>query len=420
MCFLSSGSVRGLNNVFRFEEKFIIIKDNNSNSLIISSDIPSQFFNLIREDDELYHQFVIQIIDAFLKYFPTAIDIHLKFVDEYTLEVSYGVTDKSIQDYFSEVGIYANIAANLNITELEELCMNNSQFNKICKSNNFWSEVIKNKYPEYLVQTIDVYDWRKVYHGLDYYINNIENILEDKQYIWNDFIQDYSYTFRYLVLNNIIQYNDKNIDDFIFHYIGYDDEYENELIQYVLDTYKFSDQIYSDLLSTHVYIYNLDTMKTIYEIYKKLGKLDILRRDISETLNDISAPIDVKVLEFISDTLKIDIPLEYLSNLYQQIEDNDENSINITLKLINKYFKNENDHIKIITITLYNIITYYEGNYNKIIKLFARFENMIDQNLLESIIYILEDVKNIYHADEDSLEYNNLKTIFENKLNTLK
>src|SRR5437763_11795112 len=58
---------------------------------------------------------------------------------------------------------YANLAVNLSVEDVKSLCILNKELERICKDNNFWIRLFKNRFgniPEWVPKNID---YRKFY-----------------------------------------------------------------------------------------------------------------------------------------------------------------------------------------------------------------------------------------------------------------
>jgi hypothetical protein len=95
----------------------------------------------------------------------TDIIINLKKPEEPEDEV-YTVKD------LKDVGVYANIAKNLNQKQLQDFCRNNQEFSNMCRNKHFWIQLIKERFPEMYKGPKDLgissfqYRWKEVYLGL--------------------------------------------------------------------------------------------------------------------------------------------------------------------------------------------------------------------------------------------------------------
>ncbi|HLX52731.1 MAG TPA: hypothetical protein VKR58_02265, partial [Aquella sp.] len=62
-----------------------------------------------------------------------------------------------------QIGVYAKIASNLDIIQIDNLCNTNTEFRRVCKDSVFWIELFKQKYPGKYVETKENLDWEKLY-----------------------------------------------------------------------------------------------------------------------------------------------------------------------------------------------------------------------------------------------------------------
>ena len=92
-----------------------------------------------------------------------------------------------------DVGIYSNIAINLSERELNELCRSDKKFVKLCRSTQFWNNLLMKKFPNYVFTNIK--NPEQLYKGLLYYNKNMNKI---------NLATLYPITFIYLMKNGII------------------------------------------------------------------------------------------------------------------------------------------------------------------------------------------------------------------------
>ena len=167
-------------------------------------------------------------------------------------------------------GVYANIASSLSSEKLQAFCNSTPQFSQICRDDNFWIQLIKEKFPQWYHFTKNRYEWKQVYLGLLYLseenisFNNIfkhEKIRRDypnfkhENEVYEKLLKDYSETLKYLLQEDFITLNydqlenmSSNIDDI-------------EIIRLILEKVKV-DGIF--LFNTFVYnIGHPETMKLL-------------------------------------------------------------------------------------------------------------------------------------------------------------
>ena len=132
---------------------------------------------------------------------------------------------------FPEEIILAKLLSEYDINKLNDLCRINKNFYKASRSDLFWWEIIKCKFPEYYKDKTNYsYNPRELIKGLSFYDKKINNIVT-RLYVdtFNTFYINYSTTFRYLILEDIWNNSDYEMQEIIETMIHFKKSIDNDI-----------------------------------------------------------------------------------------------------------------------------------------------------------------------------------------------
>lgn len=161
-----------------------------------------------------------------------------------------------------DIGIYSNIASNLSEGELNDLCRTDKRFNELCRSRQFWKNLLIQRFPEYNFDTVN--NPEQLYKGLLYYVQNAADILSyDSMDELSELIRNYQTAFIYIIQNNIL--NEKFIIKNV-NYIFFDATIE--ILDALYETHPdiFTEELlislHDDVLTEEV-TYSLDKLRWV-------------------------------------------------------------------------------------------------------------------------------------------------------------
>ena len=220
---------------------------------------------LLRNNDELKNELLktvgefLRRVDATISNISFNTDDNGDLIIKYTLErlISSIVPKGYLQ-------IYANIASNLSLDQINDFCKNNREFHEVCKDEIFWFTLFKERY--LYKETTEQYDWERVYKAALYYENK-DNELDKivKEYnkehsnmytidlenpftlgnYWRKITNSFSQGLRYLMKYNIFDFD---LDD-VGSMLRYTDDVD--AAKYILDNYKIDNVDLSSALREH-------------------------------------------------------------------------------------------------------------------------------------------------------------------------
>ena len=271
----------------KYPETFKIYLDTGRITLIPNQ--KSRLLELIKSDRQLKYQLLDQIAKVLSDVYPIGTVDFLSHGDDIIIDYSVSLTDIPIK----EIGVYANIAKNLSIIEIDKMCRTNRDFNKACRNPSFWKLLVQFQFPQFYRE--DIKNWEKVYRGLIWY-----TVIKDEPFYRGQFITDkkhqdtqhfwvslqdmYPEALKVLILNKI-----KLSQDQLDHILAiFSINYEINLIKHILDNYKID---YSVLFSKFEFEFNMKNVR-LMELYLNYRGIDELGNEVKLTKEDVEDVYD--------------------------------------------------------------------------------------------------------------------------------
>jgi len=241
-----------LRDYLKYPEIFNVTSS--ESSVILVPNKESELLKKIKIDPRLKNQLLHQIKEFLESKGINAHDIHF-----YSHGTDIIIKYTPMYLYITEVSLYSNIYSYLSAEDLTVFCNLGGPIQKICDNPIFWIELIKNRFPQFYLEIKGGYNWKDVYLGLLAYeeflnaVNNFGQFIIDfqkfKQGIfnsrlknksdvfyhdhpeyekyrsyyekygrngywnrnWGKFINNHPETEKYLILNNLIKFDLKDI-----------------------------------------------------------------------------------------------------------------------------------------------------------------------------------------------------------------
>jgi hypothetical protein len=183
------------------------------------------------------------------------------------------------------VGVYANIAKNLNEKQLKNFCSSSPQVTQVCRNEHFYIQLIRDRFPKYhrdisLLhnQSPQFFRWKEVYLGLVYIEDkiNFDNLFDTnsddnashhlyftsiQQYL----IDNYLESLRYLILEDFIQFNQDQVRNIT------NQVHNLEIIKHLLTVYKIEDNG-EDLMDAFLNSIGYPEMMIFFLNYRGVGE----------------------------------------------------------------------------------------------------------------------------------------------------
>ena len=192
------------------------------------------FANMLRNNQNTFNNVKRLLLD-FIRKFVNVRDIFM-FPFNHDIKVEL-IFEPFPLENFPDVGIYANIASNLTLSKLNNLCKTNKQFVSICKTKQFWFNLLYQRFPEYNYAKVD--NPEQLYKGLLYY-----QVMKTPEFFILS--ETYPVTFKFIVYYGIMtrEYIEENIEN-IF------DNSSIDIIDFIYKIYPdiFTDDFYNNSLS---------------------------------------------------------------------------------------------------------------------------------------------------------------------------
>ena len=268
-----------LKDNLRYPETFRFQFDTGRITLI--PDVSSGLLNLIKSNKDLKYKLLQQIAKVLSDIYPTGtVDF---FTDGNNIIIKYEVTFGDIPG--KEIGVLANIASNLSLEELDNLCRTNPGFIKSCRQPSFWITLLKERYPQYYRE--DVKNWEEAYKGLVWYFENSDK--RDKYYFsqrahlnvgfWKLMIYDYYEALKLLIYGD----TNKDLQNEILHILK-KLTYGRDLVivEYILKNYIISIKDIKILL-----LYSRNISPSIIKLYLDYGGVDNQGNQVKLSKEDV-------------------------------------------------------------------------------------------------------------------------------------
>ena len=217
--------IKGLNNYFnvvlkqffKYEENYTINYYTSINSFYIRPYYDRvTFWNNLSENtlSQIINNLTLSIQNKYSNYSV------IVSVEKNAIIIRY---DTIKLDQLNEPGIYANIASNLNSNEIHNLltATKNITLYKVYNNNDFWIELIKIKFNNYLKPVTINFNYKYIYKGLinydkmleyqesvDYLTDDSDNEEDNEDFCtMNMFYTDNKYTLKYLITTELLELN---------------------------------------------------------------------------------------------------------------------------------------------------------------------------------------------------------------------
>lgn len=172
---------------------------------------------------------------------------------------------------------YAEIASKLNLEDLYDFCGTNPQITRICRDQKFWSLLIREKFPQYYVESAKGYNWERVYKGLFYYMELIPDLQMHKLRLkeqskkrkilhielsssefaihWERLYKSHPETVKYLILNNLVDIDDITSTSILLNLP------DPDIFKYILERHSLTQDTYNYLIE--YFFRNFDIMSIL-------------------------------------------------------------------------------------------------------------------------------------------------------------
>jgi len=273
--------------------------------------------NNVKYQQKIKHKIEQSILPALRNKYPNIININLYIIDN-KIVLTISRNDKLFS--LPEEMILAKLAVEYNIDNLNEICRINHNFAKACRSDLFWWELIKLKFPQYYKEKRNYnYDPRELIRGLKY-INERLDIDGNIKFSYdgsrdsgaNKIYRMYHSTLEYVLFENIFiigQYIAESIITRISE-IGKSINFDTdlEIIKFLFEKRSFD----IDLLhEAEVLVNDVNGLKLMTELDKwliskgetQLNDIAILLRALDNDLSDIRGNNSPEYYELLSKLL---------------------------------------------------------------------------------------------------------------------
>ena len=276
------------NNILReslkYEDNFDVKVDLDSRQITLTSYGNSQLIQMLITDKKLKDKLESELLYAFQKNNPNVGYIEMRIINQNEITIEWGFSIKSFQDleYFS------NLALNLTVNELKNLCVLNRDLERICKDKNFWIRLFNNKFgeiPDYVPKDIN---YRKFYIDILSFI---------------EFKEKWKKSIDFMDQHDVKQYYNLDLMN-IFNNLN------NNSIYYLLE---HDEYVSIDALMKTNIIYNPQIMKLVLSKYK------FSNGDIVLILTDILNKIFSKKNYSDNFPISLDILLNYFHNAISKV-----------------------------------------------------------------------------------------------------
>ena len=243
-----------LRNYLKYPEKFNITIS--KNRVTLTPDQPSSLLKLLKTDSSIVSN-IISSLKSGLKntniedvYFST-------HGDDIVINVVFSKVIVNL-----DTGLWATLASYLDVIDMYKLLQVDLDFIRIFKSVTFWTELIRQRFPQYYAPLASGYDWEILYANMikfdEIYQESINrktkrltrlfdpNIYSAKYYELFEYLRNQPEVTRYFVLNDLLIFDRDNLMAFIEVLCR---KLNMELFHHLLERY----QVDRDLL---VYIFN--------------------------------------------------------------------------------------------------------------------------------------------------------------------
>ena len=334
-----------LRDYLKYTEKFIIRIHVivNGGSVSLKSNIPSKLIKILQTDSRIRDQITSQIAKSNKDFR----DVSIEIKDNDYITINYTIVEpepvrenlgvKNLESIrYLDIGIYSNIISNLPEEDVNKFCLSDPYFKELCEKSSFWSEMIKQRYPEYYVELKTghgkSYDWKKIYYSLLWFVREKKaydyrkGIIDRKNDLligyktfnfnayknanldfWINLVKKHELLLEYLINNNIIKFEQTVLE----YVLSYTENYA--LIKNILE--KYNSYIDSETLneSFNNHIFN-----------RPIARLFLDYRGTDSSGNPVQIDISGvrETIEYVMDHDERDFSIEELDFYFQYIYPN--------------------------------------------------------------------------------------------------
>ena len=206
-----------LRESLKYHETYLVTFDyNNPRLTLIPSSINAELINQIKVIKGLKNKIEQTLLSAFQNKNPDITNINLYIIDN-NIIITIIQNDRLFS--LPEEIILAKLASGYDINELTDVCRINVNFAKACRSDLFWWEIIKIKFPKYYKEKRNHnYNPKELIKGLDYFRRisklpkHVKKIYLINSFDINNLYLNYYETLRYLVLENLWSQSNINLN----------------------------------------------------------------------------------------------------------------------------------------------------------------------------------------------------------------
>jgi len=208
-----------LRNSLNYFETYIVNFDYNDLRLTLVPSIKNaELINQIKREDKnniryqskIKHKIEQSLLQAFQNKNSDITNMNLYVINNKII-LTFTHSDKLFS--LTEEMILAKLAAEYDVDQLGNVCRINHNFAKACRSDLFWWEIIRLKFPQYYKEKRNHnYDPRELIKGLKYFNEKVDVNNEEKRTLkypdnlmkrLDKLYSDYHQTFKYLILEDI-------------------------------------------------------------------------------------------------------------------------------------------------------------------------------------------------------------------------
>ncbi|HLX54630.1 MAG TPA: hypothetical protein VKR58_11845 [Aquella sp.] len=227
---------------------------------------------MIKSNPQLKANLLKTVGDSLRKYIPSASNLVFT-TDGTNLIIKFTLEEllTKVPPKEGQLQVYANIASNLSIDKLNDLCRTNKEFRDVCKDPVFWITLFRERFPGKYKGPKDIgipekkRDWEQIYKAAVEYSNKdaeIQRLINNEriiptippmtlsfrpyQYIdkdtpenqyWRGVVRRYPKSLLYLLENNIFPFSQEDIDKILTF------SEDLQLTSYILNNYVITQKV---------------------------------------------------------------------------------------------------------------------------------------------------------------------------------
>ena len=163
-----------LKNTLGYKETFTVKVNLNDKIISLISNYPSQLINMLRSNPKLTLDLKTKLQFAFMQNNPDIEFFELTILNNHNIRINYGFNVKSLKD----ADVYAIIAKDFSIEDLQNFCNTDSLFNNFCKQDSFWRSLFKMRYDKIPTSSQNI-NYRTLYTEVDKYLRLLKEKTEN-------------------------------------------------------------------------------------------------------------------------------------------------------------------------------------------------------------------------------------------------